>query len=139
MGKKIPVYHDLDIRDVIIGYADLMERQPGMYDGIYIPDEMTRQEKAKVFITKRNFWRWELEDEQIQLLKAALAHGRKGLYMTVEREIADFFEKQLWILKFYPTDKEKKPYICKKYVRVKTKRKAMHLPDEIDKETMHLT
>jgi|GEM_PF-6192840 len=138
MGKKIPVYHDLDTTGEIIGYAELMERQPGMYDGIYIPDELTRYEKARVFITKLNFWRWELEDEQLQLLKAALAHGRKGLYMEVEREIADFFENQLWILKLYPTDKKKKPYICKKYVRIKVCKKALHLPDFIDKETMSL-
>lgn len=132
--RRVKVYKDAKQQQGFLGYAQLLKKVSGRFDGIMFTDDECCEEIRNIFITKGNFWKWELEDDQMELLKQEIRNNPNGgIELEVRREVCEFFEQQRWEVKLYPKDGTP-PYICTHYIRRKTGKKALHLPDVVDQE-----
>ena len=123
---KVKVYKNPILEEGFEGLAVLIKRISGLGDDRVITGGECSEQVKTLFISEKNYYLWELEDKQMDQLIKVLKSGKKGLTLTVSRELCSFFTLERWIVEFSSANGKK--FITQRSIRVFRGRRPMHLP-----------
>ena len=121
----VKIYKDPVKEKGFEGMAYLLSKVASIQDDRIIVGGECSIENKRVFITEKNYYLWELEDDQFRQLFNVLEQGERGLWLDVYRELCSFYTLERYIVEISSRNRKFK---TQRSIRIFRGRRPMHLP-----------